>query len=169
MKLASTFAALTLAVAATYSVPATAQTLHNNGSQPAARCQGALPAFETAIRKRPLAIQNEGTATSFITCAFEFDTGNAIDNSALLVDTYFTNNNTVATSLTCTAVTGWQGGDNEYVSLTEEIAPGEQSLDMVWYAADFVGGGLATGLVSISCNLAPGVGVNDSYVYWAAP
>lgn len=168
MKLVSTFAALTLAAAATYSVPAIAQTVHANGSQPAARCQGALPAFETAIRKRPLAIQNEGTSSSFITCGFEFDSYEAIDNSALMVDTYFTNNTAAPVSLTCTAVTGWQTGDNEFVSLTEVIAPGAQSENMVWYAEDFAGGGLATGLVAISCNLPVGVGVNDTYIYWAS-
>jgi hypothetical protein len=168
MKLAATFAALTLAAAATYSVPATAQTIHSNASQPAARCQGALPAFETAIRKRPLAIQNEGTSNSFITCAFEFDAGNAIDNSALMVDTYFTNNTAAPVSLTCTAVTGWQTGDNEFVSVTEVIQPGQQSGDMVWFAEDFAGGGMASGLVAISCNLPVGVGVNDTYVYWAS-
>ncbi|MBB6599243.1 hypothetical protein [Luteimonas sp. MC1825] len=166
MKLASTFAALTLAVAATYSVPATAQTSHANASQPAARCQGALPAFETAIRKRPLAIQNEGNASSYITCGFEFDAGAAIDNSAILLDTYFTNTTTAPVSLTCTAVTGWQTGANEFVSRTEVIAPGAQSEDMFWYADDFVGGGMASGLVAISCNLPVGVGINDTYIFW---
>jgi hypothetical protein len=166
MKLASTFAALTLAVAATYTVPATAQSIHSNASQPAARCQGALPVFETAIRKRPLAIQNEGAGASFITCAFEFDAYEATGNSALLVDTYFFNNTNADISLTCTAVTGWQGGDNEFVSLTEVIAPGTQSEDMAWYAEDFAGGGMASGLVAISCNLPSGVGVNDSYIFW---
>lgn len=168
MKLASTIAGLTLAVAATYSVPVTAQTIHSNASQPAARCQGALPAFETAIRKRPLAIQNEGTTPSFITCGFEFDAGDAIDNSALMVDTYFTNNTAAPVSLTCTAVTGWQTGDNEFVSLTEVIQPGAQSEEMAWFAEDFTGGGMASGLVAISCALPVGVGVNDTYVYWAS-
>jgi len=34
------------------------------------RCQGALPNYEGAIRKRPLAVQNEGTGSAFVTCAF---------------------------------------------------------------------------------------------------
>src|SRR5690606_32531403 len=65
MKLATTIAGLTLAIAAVYSTPTAAQ-FHGNASQPVARCQGALPVFETQIRKRPLAIQNEGSASTFV-------------------------------------------------------------------------------------------------------
>src|SRR5690554_342572 len=39
-------------------------------AQATAICQGALPAFETQIRKRPLALQNEGEANAFVTCSF---------------------------------------------------------------------------------------------------
>ena len=33
-------------------------------------CQPALPAFDGNIRKRPLAMMNEGTSNAFVTCAF---------------------------------------------------------------------------------------------------
>ncbi len=36
-------------------------------------CQAALPAFEGAIRKRPLAVQNEGTTNAFVTCSFTME------------------------------------------------------------------------------------------------
>ena len=35
----------------------------------AGACQAALPAYEGLIRKRPMAIQNEGVSTAFVTCA----------------------------------------------------------------------------------------------------
>lgn len=34
----------------------------------AGSCQGALPNFEGSLRKRPLAVANEGTTTAFVTC-----------------------------------------------------------------------------------------------------
>ena len=45
MKLATTFAGLTLAIAAAYSAPAVSQTIHGAPSAPTARCQAALPNF----------------------------------------------------------------------------------------------------------------------------
>lgn len=169
MKLATTIAGLTLAVAAAYSTPAVAQTIHANSAQPTARCQGALPAFETAIRKRPLAVQNEGTIATYVTCSFEFDAYEAVDNSALLVDAYFVNNTEADVTVACTAVTGYAGGDNEYVSGSITIPAGGtmDEANLFWYADDFEGGGMATGLVSISCRLPQGAGVADTYVYWA--
>lgn len=169
MKLATTIAGLTLAVAAAYSVPATAQELHSNSSQPAARCQSALPVFDTLLRKRPLAVQNEGDSPTFISCAFEFDSGVAVDSSALLLDTYFSNFSGADVEVSCTAVTGFSGGDNEYVSFSVMV-PNEstdpEDGNLYWFDTDFEGGGMATGLVAISCNLPAGVGINDTYIYW---
>lgn len=169
MKLATTIAGLTLAVAAAYSTPAVAQEIHANASQPTARCQGALPAFETAIRKRPLAVQNEGTIATYVTCSFEFDAYEALDSSALLLDTYFVNNTDGNVEVTCSAVTGWAGGDNEYISSTVIIPEGAtfEEANLFWFAEDFIGGGMGTGLVSMSCRLPQGSGVADTYIYWA--
>lgn len=170
MKLATTFAGLTLAIAAAYSTPAISQDIHANAAQPTDRCQGALPAFETAIRKRPLAVQNEGSIPSFVTCSFGFDAYEAIDNSALLLDTYFVNNTAGDVTVSCTAVTGYAGGDNEYVAGSITIPSGGtfEDANLFWFADDFEGGGMGTGLVSISCRIPPGAGVADTYVYWAS-
>lgn len=175
MKLATGIAALTLAVASAYNIPANAEDeLHGNASGPTARCQGALPVFETAIRKRPLAVQNESTSAAFITCSFEFDALDAIDNTALLLDTYFsTPGSTAPVNLTCTAISGFQGGTNEFVSMTTTInnptppPPGEFDGNLFWTDSDFAGG-LGSGLISISCSLPPGVGINDTYIFWEA-
>lgn len=170
MKLATTFAGLTLAMAAAYSMPAAAQELHINSSAPAARCQASLPMSELAIRKRPLTIQNDSVDTgAWVTCGFEFDSGIALDGGALLVDAYFTNYSNTTQTLNCSGVTGYEGGDNEYVGLSLELAAGATGEDgnLFWYANDFENGGMNTGLVMINCYLPPGVGINDSYVYWA--
>lgn len=169
MKLATMIGGLTLAIAAAYSTPTVAQELHANAAQPAARCQGALPNFEVGLRKRPLAVQNVGTTAMFVTCGFDFDSLEAIDNSALLVDAYFTNTTDAPATVNCTAVAGFEGGVTENVNLSIEIpanAGGEDG-NLFVYADDFEGGGMASGLVALSCRLPGGVGINDTYVYWA--
>ena len=170
MKLATTFAGLTLAIAAAYSMPAAAQTIHGNSAAPSARCQASLPMSELAIRKRPLTIQNDSTTTgAWVTCGFEFDAAAAINGSAQLVDAYFTNYSDTTQTVTCSGVTGFEGGDVEYVGLDVEVPADGVGGDgnLFWYAEDFEGGGMETGVVSINCFLPPGVGINDTYVYWA--
>src|SRR5690606_36546146 len=167
MKLASTIAGLTLAVAAVYSAPADAQ-YHAIASQPAARCQSALPVFDTNIRKRPLSVQNEGSASSYVTCGFEFDAFTAVNNSAVLVDTYFYNNTDDTVTVTCSGVTGWNGGDNEYVAFSIDVpsrSTDPEDGNLYWLDTDFEGGGMETSLVAISCLLPPGVGINDTYIW----
>ena len=171
MKLATTIAGLTLAVAAFYSVPVTAQDIHVNASQPVARCQSALPVFDTVLRKRPLAVQNEGETPTFISCGFEFDAGQAINFAPLMVDTYFSNFSGADVEVNCTAVTGWSGGENEYVSFSTTIPaeePEEGDGNIFWEDTDFEGGGMETSLIAISCNLPAGVGINDTYIVWAS-
>jgi hypothetical protein len=167
MKLATGFALLTIAVASAYSISANAvETDHANAAGPAARCQGALPNFEGSIRKRPLAVQNEGTSNAFITCSFEVDAGNAIGNGPVLLDTYFSNNTAAPINLTCTAVSGFQGDTNEFVGQTISL-PASGGGNLFWVDTDFEQG-LGSGLISISCNIPPGVGINDTYIFWVA-
>lgn len=165
MKLATGIAALTLAVASTYSAQSIAALeIKGSASNPTARCQGALPVFETAIRKRPLAIENEGTAATFVTCSFEASTYDST-SGILMLDTYFSNKSATDANVTCTAVTGYNGGTNEYVSLTTAVPANSTGANPFWLDEDFEGF-MPDGLVSISCNLPPGVGVNDTYVFW---
>lgn len=168
MKIAITAAGLALALAG-FSAPAVSQVVHINASQPAARCQGALPNFETSLRKRPLAVQNVGDAATYVTCGFEFDAGEAIGNAPLLVDTYFTNTGDAAATVTCTAVAGYEGGDTESVNLSVEIPAGGGGEDgnLFVFDTDFESGAMGTGLVAFSCRMPAGVGINDTYVYWA--
>lgn len=167
MKFATATALLTLALASAYSVPADAVTvLHGNASGPTARCQGALPVFDTNIRKRPLAVQNESSSNAFVTCSFEFDAAHADDNSPALLDVYLVNRSGAPRDVTCTAVSGFDTGTNEFVSRTVTIPSGQQG-NPFWTPADFTNG-LGSGLISISCNLPAGTGVNDTYIFWFA-
>lgn len=167
MKLATGFALLTIAVASTYSISASAvETDHANASNPVARCQSALPMFEKYIHNRPLAVQNVSNKTAVITCSFEVDAGNAIGNAPVLLDTYFSNSTNAPVNLTCTAVSGFKTGTNEFVSQTVTLEPGGQG-NPFWVDTDFENG-LGSGLITISCKLPAGVGINDTYIFWVA-
>ena len=130
-------------------------------------CQGALPAFEGAIRKRPLAVQNEGTTNAFVTCSFttEYDDESPTLRVASYFGAYFINSSTTAKQVTCSGVAGYQtGASNTYVSKTITVAAnGTAQAQLFFTPADNAGNGYHP-LVSISCNLLPGVGINDTYV-----
>lgn len=128
-------------------------------SNPAGRCQAALPAFEGHIRKRPLAIQNEGNATAFVTCAFRSQVY-ATELQAFTLA--FASFDGATHSVSCTGITGYNSGTNQYVVKTATVpATGQSALS--WIPADF-GGAFNYNLLSVSCSLQPGVGINQTIV-----
>ena len=128
------------------------RTLYTN---PTGVCQGALPAFDGLIRKRPLAVQNEDTSPAFVTCSFTSQgrtTGfsqyvNAIGGAAVVIS--------------CTAVTGWATGTNQFVTKTVTAGPGPSQRELAWSPSDFGGTTTLPNFVSLSCNLPPGAALND--------
>ena len=136
-------------------------------TNPTGICQGALPAFETAIRKRPLAVQNEGETNSFVTCSFTSQ-GNfgANPSNPTGVTMYLNTSGGAAVSVTCTGVSGYQGGANQYITKTATLAATGTQSTFAWSSADFTGAPaiFPSGLFSVSCALPPGVAINDSYV-----
>jgi hypothetical protein len=139
-------------------------------SNPAGVCQGALPAFETAIRKRPLAVQNEGTSNAFVTCSFtsQGNFGGSITNPTS-VEVYFNSISGADVEISCTGVSGFVGGGNQFlVKNATALANGSQAV-LTWVAADFSGApaNFPSGLFSISCNIPPGGAINDTYVFFA--
>lgn len=125
------------------------------------RCQGALPNYEGAIRKRPLALQNEGSTSVFVTCAFLSDQTNLAVNDFGL---YARTTTGIATTLNCTAVVGYDTGTVEYSAKSTELpASGEQE-SIFWDNADFPESGISPSLpVTISCALPAGAGLNNTY------
>lgn len=166
MKLVTGIAALTVAIAAAYAAPATAQsTAHTLTGNAAGHCQGALPAFAGSLRARPLAVQNEGTTTAFVTCAFPFDSGTAINGAALKLEIWFVNRTSTPQVVTCTGVSGYASSpDNVYVNQSTTIlANGDSGL--YWDAAEFADS-MDSGLIGVSCQLPAGVGLADTYLDW---
>lgn len=118
-------------------------------------CQGALPNFEGHLRKRPLALKNEGTANAFVSCVV------AGRSRRTQVLAYVVNDTPASVPLTCTAVTGTEGSpDSHYSIKTVWSAAGQPQL-LTWAPTDFPPNGayLPSDYFALSCNLPPAAGL----------
>lgn len=129
-------------------------------------CQSALPVFDGQIRKRPKAVQNEGTSGAFITCSWTSQGNFGADASnPTSVTIWFAVNDGEADTVSCTGVNGYNTGTNRTFVRTAALAASGGQTSMTFLPADFAGTTtFPSGLFSVSCSLNPGVGINDSYV-----
>jgi hypothetical protein len=134
-------------------------------------CQAALPAFEGQIRKRPLALQNEGTSNAFVSCSLMGVISHATGlfaGKVFGVQLWLDNNSGAPISVTCTLVEGRSGGtENVHIVKTVTMPAGSKDNEMSWSQDPDFGGGMLNGSPSISCNLLPGTGISSTHVhYW---
>ena len=127
-------------------------------SNPAAACQSALPVFEDLIRKRPLAIQNEGERTAFVTCAMVSGGG------VIEVRLYLAGTDTTPRAVSCTAVAGYNTGPAQYMTKTATVTSSAQS-SLHWQNTEFEEQDLGSRF-AVSCALPPGTSVNDYVLSW---
>lgn len=126
-------------------------------TQPAGICQAALPAFEGAIRKRPLSIQNEGTVPAFVSCAFESQ------GRMRQIYYYFTSVDGVAHSASCTGISGINDGTSQSVVMSIPVPESGERALMLWNGSDFNEDAyFPTPYFSVSCKLDPGVALTSS-------
>lgn len=121
-------------------------------------CQAALPAFDGLIRKRPLAIQNEGTSTAFITCAFDgvFGGGTPYNTFVAVV---VRNNGADAATVTCTLVDAKTSLNNPiFITKSLVLAGGAVGQDIAFSTAD--NGGVGYIYPALSCSIPAGVGIS---------
>jgi len=154
--LATCTATLALAMLTT---PAAALTrnlvLQQNGT---GACQAALPNFEGVIRKRPLAIQNEGASTSFVTCSPPSLQG-LVANDTLGYNIRLVNRGSSLVSVNCTAVIGSDGVTNPLVVYLPKNANigGNSNAVLTWRTLE----GYDTSVpFNVQCELPPGVGIS---------
>ena len=122
-------------------------------------CQAALPAFDGLIRKRPLAIGNEGTAPAFVTCSLIGDYIAADDTT--LLQAVVRNRSAVERTIQCTMVAGLEydaAPATLYVPKSAVLAPGSEGL-FTWTTADNDDAPIS-GPVNLSCMLPPGTVIN---------
>lgn len=120
-------------------------------------CNGALPSFEGALRKRPTAISNEGAANAFVSCSLAGDVINA-GNIDLQVG--FTNKTDAPVSFACTFVDGYAqgffGAVPVYHPATVALAANAVGAAQWTAEEDMAFGNNA----NVSCVLPPGVEIN---------
>lgn len=119
-------------------------------------CQPALPAFDGLIRKRPQAVQNEGTADAFVTCSVPVDISTSeLDGVAII----FVNNTGAEVSIPCTLSSGITGE----VAFIPKITTGNTEFITNSWTPEDNGGDPLTPVMSFSCKLSPGTGVHFLY------
>lgn len=129
-------------------------------------CQGALPAFETQIRKRPLAVQNEGAANAFVTCSLLLQDGD--DTGFELARVLFRTVSGSATSLSCTGVWGGMLPTSPIGFATKSVTTpaGGQAVEIVWDRTDMgtPHSGFYQQFFSVSCAVPPGVAITEGWM-----
>jgi hypothetical protein len=129
-------------------------------------CQGALPAFEGQLRKRPTAISNEGTAGAFVSCS---TTQNWFaEEPAEEIGLVITNNTLSPVTVQCTMVAGikYVGFMSPMLFPKSFTVPGGETVEDGWTTADN-GGQAFPASLNTSCNLPPGVEIGSVYIYIA--
>lgn len=159
-KTMSTGLALTLLAAAGAGRPAAAATILKTTTQTGtASCAPALPTYEGVIRKRPLAIQNEGASSAFVSCSLTTSFVYATAGSSEAVYLGFTNSSSGSSSVTCTLVDiGFGASAPTYRTKTFSVQA-NGSREVQWNAANDNGGVPFRTSPNISCNLTPGIGI----------
>ena len=136
-------------------------------------CQGALPVMEANLRKRPLAVVNEGSTAAFVTCSFTtvMDQGGgggvAQESVVRYFGMYFSSSVPEAQTLSCTGVVGYEDSPIlEYIARDVDVSSETPDSNYLFFNPDDADPARQHlhQLVSISCRLPPGTGITDTYV-----
>lgn len=148
LALAMTAAASGIATAATADQP----TLH----LPVSVCQGALPSYEGAFRKRPRGIRNEGTAPAFLTCALY---GNSFEARNRNVSLVYANPSQQNVTVSCTLVDGGLSNGQPPTFSNTQTLSGPGIRGQFGWTANAHNGGENFAWPALSCLIPPGVEV----------
>lgn len=138
---------------------------------PVNNCQPALPAFDGQIRKRPKAVQNEGTSTAFVTCAWTSQgvhgVGAGENPRGLMVR--FSVPDGVTRNVSCTVVLGTITEDLPTLTVSRTVGAGAYQTITLTPQSFGRDDEFPHGLVSLSCALPPGMAINDSLLSFNEP
>ena len=157
-------ASLATVIAASAALPAAhaASVLRNETSPAVKVCQPALPAYDAAIRKRPRAMQNEGTATAFVTCALEGrGPDRTVNPNVRRLSIYFTNSTDTNATVTCTALDPVNtSAESGTATRSASVGAGSSQDSMLFLPAD-INPTFGWSTPAVSCALPPGVGITN--------
>ncbi len=134
-------------------------------ASPTENCQAALPVFDGNIRKRPLAMQNEGSTSAFVTCAFRGATLFWRQGVITGITVNLRNDASTSRTIGCTLVT--QNPLNNapsYSTLSRQLAPGA-SATMQWDADG--NGSTLFYTPAVSCSLPPGAAISRTATWFS--
>ncbi len=157
MKLTSLAFGAMAAIAGTFAGDVSAATVTRDYlSHGTASCQAALPVFDGNIRKRPMALGNEGSATAFVTCDTDSINNNSTGHSG--VGIYFTNRaGAVGVVINCTLVDGAFTAFGSFPKSSAAIPVGSTGA-IIWSAADNEDNNFVA--PAVSCALPAGVDIS---------
>jgi len=129
-------------------------------SDAVANCQPAMPTFEGNIRKRPMALANEGNTTVFITCGSEHHNA-----EGLALEVYFVNRAGSPNAVVqCSLVIGFITRGLVLTKASEPIIVGSQGW-IQWTVDDNLG--FLLNSPTLSCALPPGVDIVGTVITFA--
>jgi hypothetical protein len=121
-------------------------------------CQPSRPGVDSTFRRRPLAMQNEGTSTVFLTCAFGGVFNGVPSQKTLSVG--FTNANAVPVTVNCTLVDAQDGVINpEFFPKSISVAAAGSPVTLMQWSAVADNGGVEFTYPAVSCAIPAGIGV----------
>jgi hypothetical protein len=161
---AASMAALIFVAACSFASTDAAAVQREKFGNATAFCQAANPVSDAAIRRRPLALQNEGTANVFVSCSFVTDTGYGgsagTDGFQLIV----TNTTGTPKTASCTGIVGTVSNGALYFPSSVEIAA--NSTTYFTFTGGEEGPFDSYAAINASCVLPPGVSIDDTYVWY---
>jgi hypothetical protein len=153
-----------LAISALCAAPAHASDVSNAVDV----CQGSLPSFEGALRKRPLAIANEGSSSSFVSCSLRAPLASEQITGLFVL---FTNRSAATRTVSCTLVDGIAEPFPNLppVFQPKPIALATGAFGVLSWDQDADNGGDPYNIPNLNCSLPPGVEINTVEMHTETP
>lgn len=134
-------------------------------------CHGAL-ANQEKLRHRPLGIANETDVPIFVSCSFTTANDFQSEAGTRIVEYFggfFTNSKDFNQTVTCTGVEGLAGEPNvvyttKSVTVLANGVPGTPDTGYIFFGRENETDPLLYQNVGMSCQLPPGISLNDTYV-----
>jgi hypothetical protein len=122
-----------------------------------ALCHPAFLRYDSDVRKRPLAVVNEGSAPAYVTCSLPADLANPYGLAQAYI--VLRNLSQAPMSINCTVVLGVDDGGAQYITRTVQVGAG-QRVTLAVEPEDFNREYLRQ-RIGFSCNLPVMAGINE--------
>jgi hypothetical protein len=134
-------------------------------------CQGVRPSDNAQLNFRALQLDNTGTQSQFVTCAFSTVRDQAVADSRIVnyFGAFFANRNSTERTVSCTGVQGFANDPNnvyesQSVTVLPNNSPGTPTTGYIFFGPASDTDPLYYQNVSMTCLLPGGVSIADTYV-----